>query len=191
MNYRHNKELVIAKGMELFWEKGFHYLGVDEICRETGMTKGAFYNSFKSKEQFLLITLESYGDLIESHLKNQLSKGKSKAFNKLINLYKGMLESQPQNNFKGCFVNNMMSEMGTLNANISKLSAEQFDRFINVIEPTVQSAQNDGDFDENLSSRQLTEVIHSAFFGFLTRSKSIKMSTHKPMILLLNTLKNK
>ncbi|OJJ20166.1 hypothetical protein BKI52_16980 [marine bacterium AO1-C] len=191
MNHRHNKEIVIAKGMELFWNEGFHSLGVDKICRETGMTKGAFYNAFKSKEQFLLTTLKSYGDLIESHLQTQLANDTFSAFDKLVNLYKDMLESQLQNGFKGCFVNNMMSEMSTLNENVSKLSDEQFKRFIKVIEPTVKQAQNDGDFDDNLSAKQLSEIIHTTFFGFLTRSKSLKLSTHEPMVLFLNTLKIK
>jgi len=191
MNHRHNKEKVIAKGMELFWNEGFHSLGVDKICRETGMTKGAFYNAFKSKEQFLLTTLKAYGDLIEAHLKNQLSNNTSSAFDKLVALYKDMLESQLQNGFKGCFVNNMMSEMATLNANVSKLSDEQFNRFIKVIEPTVQQAQNEGDFEDNLSAKQLAEIIHTMFFGFLTRAKSLKLSTHESMVLFLHALKNK
>lgn len=191
MNQRHDRELVVKKGMELFWNKGFHHLGVDEICRETGMTKGAFYNAFKSKEQFLLITLESYGDHIEAHLKKQLSIGKLKAFNKLRKLYSEMLGVQPQHGFRSCFVNNMMSEMGALNSKVSKLSAEQFNRFVEVIESTVREAQNDGDLDDSLSARQLTEIIHTAFFGFLTRSKSMRLSTHKLMVLFLNSMKSK
>jgi len=191
MNHRHDKEKVIAKGMELFWNEGFHSLGVDKICRETGMTKGAFYNAFKSKEQFLLTTLKAYGDLIEAHLKTQLSNNTASAFDKLVALYKEMLESQLQNGFKGCFVNNMMSEMATLNMNVSKLSDEQFNRFIKVIEPTVQQAQNDGDFEDNLSAKQLAEIIHTMFFGFLTRAKSLKLSTHEPMVLFLHALKSK
>lgn len=190
MNQRHDRELVVKKGMELFWNKGFHHLGVDEICRVTGMTKGAFYNAFKSKEKFLLITLESYGDLIEAHLKNQLSKGKSKAFDKLLKLYSEMLKVQPQHGFRSCFVNNMMSEMGALNSKVSKLSAEQFNRFVEVIESTVREAQNDGDLDDSLSARQLTEIIHTAFFGFLTRSKSMRLSTHRFMVLFLNSMKS-
>lgn len=191
MNYRHNREAVIAKGMELFWVKGFHNLGVDTICRETGMTKGAFYNAFKSKERFLLTTLESYGDLIVTYLQSQLLKNKSKAFDRLIALYKGMLTTQPDNKFKGCLVNNMMSEMGALNKVVAEMSAQQFERFINVIEPTILEAQKDGDFDSLLNSKQLSEIIHTAFFGFLTRSKSIKSPTHELMILFLNVLNNR
>ena len=191
MNQRHNRELVIAKGIDLFWGKGFHNLGVDEICRETGMTKGAFYNAFKSKEQFLLTTLEAYGDLIETHLGSQLQKGNTKAFTKLKRLYKSMLESQEENNFKGCLVNNTMSEMGALNQTVSNLTAIQFERFVKAIEPTVREAQIQGDLDKAIPSSQLSEIIHTAFFGFLTRSKSANSDTATLMIKFLNTIKLK
>lgn len=190
MNQRHNREKVLSKGMDLFWRKGFYNSGVDEICRETGMTKGAFYNAFKSKEQFLLATLRAYGDLIESHLQSNLQKGKTKAFTKLQRLYQGMLESQANFNFKGCLVNNTMSEMGALNQNVSNLTSVQFERFVQAIEPTVREAQLQGDLKGNMPSSQLADIIHTVFFGFLTISKSGNLSTPKLMTIFLNTIKS-
>jgi TetR/AcrR family transcriptional repressor of nem operon len=54
MNIKHDKEKVLKKGVELFWCKGYNNLGVEEICKSTGITKGSFYNSFKSKENLEL-----------------------------------------------------------------------------------------------------------------------------------------
>ena len=54
MNIKHDKENVLKTGLSLFCNKGYNSLGIDEICKVTGMTKGAFYNAFKSKEQFLI-----------------------------------------------------------------------------------------------------------------------------------------
>jgi len=190
MNYKHNKDNVIKKGMELFWIKGFHNLGINEICKETGMTKGAFYNSFKSKETFLLTTIDAYGELIVTHLQSQLKTSKLQAFDKLIELYKNMLTAQKKNSYRGCFVNNMMSEMGSLNKSVAELSAIQFNKFLKVIEPTVQEAQQNGHFNNTISSNILTEIIHTTFFGFLTRSKSTKNSGHILMTSFLNSLKN-
>ncbi len=189
MNYKHNKEKVVKKGMELFWVKGFHNLGINEICKETGMTKGAFYNSFESKESFLLTTINTYGELIVNHLQNQLNNSSLKAFDKLIELYKNMLTSQIENNYKGCFVNNIMSEMGSLNSSVAELSSQQFKNFLIVLEPTVKEAQLNGDLSNSISSDKLTEIIHTTFFGFLTRSKSTKDSGHLLMTSFLNSLK--
>ena len=39
--------------MFLFAEKGYEAVGVNEICKETGMSKGAFYHAFETKDGFL------------------------------------------------------------------------------------------------------------------------------------------
>lgn len=189
MNYKHNRELVIKKGVELFWINGYNNLGVDQICRQTGMTKGAFYNSFKSKELFLLATIESYGSLITDHLKTQLANDTLTAINALKCLYKEMLESQAQNNFKGCLVNNMMSEMAVSSNAISALTEIQFDSFVEAIEPTVKQAQLDNDLTKSIDSKLLTELIHTTFFGLLTRAKSRRGSGEALMESFINTLK--
>lgn len=190
MNYKHDKEKVIVNGMNLFWKKGYHNLGVDEICRETGMTKGAFYNSFKSKEQFLLSTIENYGDFIAGHLQNQLDRPDMKAFDRLLALYKDMMDAQTENNHLGCFVNNTMSELGTLNATVASATSNQFDKFLNAIEPTVREAQQDRDLTSVVDSKLLTEMIHTTFFGALTTSKGTKTSRFTIMKTFLQSLKN-
>ncbi|MEM8510158.1 MAG: TetR/AcrR family transcriptional regulator [Bacteroidota bacterium] len=191
MNYKHNKEDVITKGMHLFWAKGYHNLGVDAICRETGMTKGAFYNAFKSKEQFLLTTIENYGNLITAHLQNELANCETKAFDRLLHLYKGMLEAQPENNHIGCLVNNTMSELGILNSTVASATSYQFNKFLNVIEPTVKEAQQNQDLTQTIHSKLLTEIIHTTFFGVLTTSKTTKSSGYTIMETFLYALKNR
>jgi TetR/AcrR family transcriptional repressor of nem operon len=188
VNYKHNKEEVIKKGIELFWSKGYYNLGVDEICRTTGMTKGAFYNSFKSKEQFLLITIESYGNFIAEHLQSQLID-KQNPFDRLLTLYKGMLEAQTENNHMGCFVNNTMSELGALNVSVASITSEQFDKFLNVIEPTVREAQLNQELIDSIDSKLLTQIIHTTFFGVLTTSKSTKTSGYSIMETFIHSLK--
>lgn len=191
MNHKHDKETVIHKGMHLFWLNGYHNLGIDKICKETGMTKGAFYNSFKGKEFFLLEVIESYGNLISSHLQKQLSDLSIRPFDRINNLYTDMLLVQPESEYRGCLVNNMMSELGALNTVVAEVASAQFEKFVNVIEPTVLQAQQNGELDKSLNSKLLTEIIHTTFFGILTRSKSTKSLHLNIMTDFLNLLKNK
>jgi TetR/AcrR family transcriptional regulator, transcriptional repressor for nem operon len=174
MNYKHDKEAVIVKGMNLFWVYGYHNMGIDKICSETGMTKGAFYNTFKSKENFLLTIIEAYGDFISAHLQKTLSDDRKPAITRLRNLYKEMLKVQPESEYRGCLVNNMMSELGALNSSVAELVSTQFEKFIQVIEPTVAEAQKAGDLDKSLDSKLMAELIHTSFFGMLTRAKSTR-----------------
>ncbi len=193
MNIKHDKEKVLEKGVQLFWCKGYSNLGVDEICKTSGMTKGAFYNAFKSKENFLLSCIEAYGAMNTNHLTNQLNDNKRKAIDSLLNMYVNMLEDQPKQDFNGCMTNNIMSEIGSINEAVGNATAQAFESLLDVIEPVVQKAQKEGDISSSLNSKSVTELVHSSFFGILTRVKSTKdyqkaISTMTLLIISLKTI---
>ena len=191
MNVKHDKEKVIQIGVNLFCSKGYSNLGIDEICKTTGMTKGAFYNAFKSKEQFLLTTMYAYGEMTVNHLSKRLNHNNSKAIDRLQSMYENMFDMQPNNKYTGCMINNIMSELGATNELVSKATAVEFDNFLSVIEPIVLEAQKDGDLIDSVNSSAITELLHSTFYGSLTRAKSTRESNHgkQTMTLLIKTLK--
>ena len=195
MNIKHDKEQVLKTGLGLICNKGFNSLGVDEICKVTGMTKGAFYNAFKSKENFLLEGLKVYGEMTVKRLTSQLSKESNKplAIDRLKDLYDSMFEAQPKNNFMGCMVNNIMSELGSYNHTVGSVAAIEFNSFVEAIEPCVKEAQGDGDLTLSIDSKTLTELLHSTFYGALTITKSMQdhIQGKRMMQTLLNTLQNK
>ncbi|TXK86951.1 helix-turn-helix transcriptional regulator, partial [Parageobacillus sp. SY1] len=60
------KEKIIETSIELFDRKGFKETSVQEIVEAIGVTKGAFYYYFKSKEELLKDICISYiEDLLE------------------------------------------------------------------------------------------------------------------------------
>jgi TetR/AcrR family transcriptional repressor of nem operon len=192
MNLKHDKEKVLITGLNLFCQKGYSNLGIDEICKTTGMTKGAFYNSFKSKEQFLLEAISAYSEQNIKRIEKKLQPDNHlSALERLEQFYIQMLEAQPKNNFSGCFINNMMSELGFINDNVGALTAQEFDKFIDAITPTVAEAQKKNELINTIPARAITELLHATFYGILTRIKSSRdypqgIATFN---LLLNNLK--
>jgi TetR/AcrR family transcriptional repressor of nem operon len=187
LNQKHNREEVLKKGLAMLCNKGYNSLGVDEICKVTGMTKGAFYNAFKSKEQFLKDAISFYSENNINRIKLQLQPTeKHSAFERLQLFYTKMLEVQPKVNFTGCFINNIMSEMGFTSEIIGSVSNIEFYKFIDAIEPTIVEAQMNGEITSDINSRQIAELIHSTFYGVLTIAKS--SHNYKQSILTINLL---
>lgn len=60
------KRKLVQTAIELFAREGFDKVTVDEICRKVGVTKGAFYNHFKSKDE---VILEEFKIMDEHYLK--------------------------------------------------------------------------------------------------------------------------
>jgi AcrR family transcriptional regulator len=48
------RQAIFDTAITLFAKKGYDKVTVDDICEKVGVTKGAFYNHFKSKDQIIL-----------------------------------------------------------------------------------------------------------------------------------------
>src|SRR4051812_23153221 len=62
------EKAIIASGMKLFAGKGFSSTSILEIAAESGISKGAFYLHFKSKDDLLFSILEYIFDTVESSI---------------------------------------------------------------------------------------------------------------------------
>ena len=54
------KQLIMDKALELFAEQGFEATSVQQITEHCGISKGAFYLSFKSKDELILAMIDHF-----------------------------------------------------------------------------------------------------------------------------------
>lgn len=52
------RERIIVAAHDLFYEGGFHAIGLDRIIGDVGVTKTTFYNHFESKDDLVVAVLE-------------------------------------------------------------------------------------------------------------------------------------
>ncbi|MBM7648587.1 AcrR family transcriptional regulator [Bacillus ectoiniformans] len=77
------KRRLIEESMKLFAEKGFATTSIQEIAKVCGISKGAFYLHFKSKEELLLAVLNYYFELLFEKL-NEIEEEKLSPREKFI-----------------------------------------------------------------------------------------------------------
>ncbi|WP_242221131.1 TetR/AcrR family transcriptional regulator [Bacillus cereus group sp. BfR-BA-01380] len=65
---KEKERLIIETAIKLFAMKGVNATSIQEIVTECGISKGAFYLYFKSKDTLVLATLEYYYDQIQNKL---------------------------------------------------------------------------------------------------------------------------
>ncbi|TDR31871.1 TetR/AcrR family transcriptional regulator [Hydromonas duriensis] len=177
MNQKHDRQEALEKGLQLLCENSYHNIGVNLICQQTGMTKGAFYNAFKSKENFLIEVLNVFAQSSLERIRYQLSfPPEQPAVERLKNFYIQMLEQQPSLNFAGCFVNNIMSELGAQNEAVAECTSLLFNSFVLAIQPCVLEAQEQGAFDKNLSAKDIAQLLHASFYGALTCARGLRQN---------------
>lgn len=54
------KQLILEKALELFAKQGFKATSVQQITEQCGISKGAFYLSFKSKDELILALIDHF-----------------------------------------------------------------------------------------------------------------------------------
>lgn len=54
------KTKILEAALRLFSTRGYNAASVDDICREAGISKGAFYHHFKSKQALFLALLDGW-----------------------------------------------------------------------------------------------------------------------------------
>jgi len=90
------KEHILLIASSLFLQRNFKEVTMKEIVKETGLSKGAFYHYFESKEQLFLEVLDYFFQTIErnyeSYSKESLQQFYNDYANETIRLTKNYLQ---------------------------------------------------------------------------------------------------
>ncbi len=65
---------IIEAAIKLFSTRGFNAASVDDICKEAGISKGAFYHHFESKQLLFLALLDGWLETIDSAIEASKDK---------------------------------------------------------------------------------------------------------------------
>lgn len=79
---RETKNKILKAAMDCFSSKDYELTGVDEICERAGITKGAFYYHFNTKQDLLLELLNQWMEKIGNILGS--AKQESKDFTSIF-----------------------------------------------------------------------------------------------------------
>lgn len=71
------KQLIMEKALELFAEQGFELTSVQQITEHSGISKGAFYLSFKSKDELILALIDQFMSQMISNIDFQVTSPQS------------------------------------------------------------------------------------------------------------------
>ena len=93
------KQLIMERALELFAEQGFEPTSVQQITEHCGISKGAFYLSFKSKDELIVALIDQFMSQMISNTDYQVTNMQNNELS-LYNFYFTMFQaSQKHSNF--------------------------------------------------------------------------------------------
>lgn len=118
------RDRLIETGMTLFYQQGFHAVGLDQILDEVGVTKTTFYNHFESKDDLILAVLEMRDARErEEWIQTMRARGGDDPRSQLLALFDLLDDWFNESGFRGCMFMNAAAEFPSPNDPIHQAAA--------------------------------------------------------------------
>jgi TetR/AcrR family transcriptional regulator, transcriptional repressor for nem operon len=169
------KERLLASALELFSERSYANVGVQELCEHAGVKKGSFYYFFKSKQDLMLEALEHQSRAIGRMILTPAFCSNLPPLERIERLFHLTYEFQKAmkektGRVRGCFFGNLALELSTQDESIRHRLDRIFRTAITSIEKTVQDAVSAGDLAD-IDVAATAEAILAYWEGVIMLAK--------------------
>ena len=84
---------IMDSASKLFSTRGFNTASVDDICEEAGISKGAFYHHFESKQALFLALLDGWLQAIDNAIEASKDKTAPETFTQMTEAFPAIFET--------------------------------------------------------------------------------------------------
>ncbi|MEM6530436.1 MAG: TetR/AcrR family transcriptional regulator, partial [Chloroflexota bacterium] len=113
-----NREKVVQQAMNVFWEHGYEATSISDLTEATSLKPGSLYNTFGSKHELYLESLDFYEKHVGSSLFAVLDEPVS-GLEAIRQLFSQLIESSRVDP-RGCFMHNAIMERSTCDEDVEQ-----------------------------------------------------------------------
>ncbi|MEH6377924.1 TetR/AcrR family transcriptional regulator [Streptomyces sp. KLMMK] len=157
---RATRARVLSSAVQLFYERGVHTVGVDEIARHAGASKLTIYRNFGSKEGLVEAVLEYRSEHIHRWLVTHL-EGVPAGRERVLALFDLLTRWYARDGYCGCAVINAAVETRHLDGPVRQLPRAHLTRYRELLEELLAGAGAGAGRAETLA-RHLLILIEGA-----------------------------
>ena len=158
-------------GLETLYTNGFNASSVQDITAAAGVPKGSFYNHFASKEDFGVVAVQRYIQVLSPKL--QILQDQNIApLERLRLFYSDLIASlEAQQCQRGCLLGNFGAELSDQYPAIRDSVSKAFEGWTSLVSAVILEAQQNGSVRSNTSPELLASFIINAWQGAAMRAK--------------------
>lgn len=166
-----DRNTVVLKAMELFWDYGYTHTSLDALCEATALNRSSLYNAFGSKLGLFTEALARYAEGPAFEVVEPLTRERgATALRQFLGGLCAFVES-PRGRCGCLFVKTAAEDMG-LDADVDRKVFAHFDGIRNGIARAYREALGDGTIESDLEPSAVADWLVTFVRGILTSSAS-------------------
>lgn len=183
---------IMEAAIKLFSTRGFTAASVDDICEEAGISKGAFYHHFETKQALFLALLEGWLKAIDNAIEASKDKTAPETFMQMTEAFPYLFETAGDG--LPMFLEFWMQ--ASRDKKIWDASIAPFRRYHKYFTTLIKKGVDEGSFvdvDPELTSRMIVSTAMGLLLQSLLDPKGAKWEkvARDSTNLLINSLLNK
>ncbi len=157
------KAKIVKAARVVFAKKGYHDATMDDVAREVGVSKGALYSYFRSKEDFLKeISLEVHltlrKTLSEASKTSNLQEAIEHVYSTIIEKYRGNLHTHFE-----------IISLASHDVRIRNIVFKNYQKDVQAAETFVEQQKKNGAIQEDADAHLLAELFTALYLGMIAK----------------------
>lgn len=170
-----NRDYVVKVVADLFLEHGFASTSMDEVVKQSGVSKSNIYYHFRSKDELTLAVLESYISSLQRLFQEHVLAERGALLPRLKHYIDLLIQDLVERDCAGgCPLISLMVEAGKTNESVRERLAQFFQQQTRVFTALLEEGKSQGEVRHDLPAHVLASLITSWLEGSLMLASIVK-----------------
>lgn len=171
------RDKILLESKALIFKHGFSGTSIDQILEKTGITKGAFFYHFKTKNALAMALIEEFATADKDKLNNALENTESlkgNSLNRLLQFIQEFIDAETdQNELPGCLYASFLYEPQQLAPEVLDYISETILHWRTVIGNLIQEVLKDHNTKYPVDVESLADHVTVVFEGAFIVSRAL------------------
>ena len=168
---QYDRDEVLEKATDLFWEKGFEATSMNEMVVRSSLNKHSLYSEFGDKEKLFIECIDYYISKSNRVVIDILTK-KPLGLSNIEAFFDNRVNYAASEDCKGCLIVNSVTEKEILSEEINLKVKSFISKFKAVFYNCLQAAQDKNEISEDKDCKTLADYLVCFTFGLVNIGKN-------------------
>ncbi len=186
----YDREEVLEKTTDLFWEKGFEATSMNEVVARTGLNKHSLYSEFGDKEKLFIDCIDYYSSNSSRFVRDILAR-KPLGLSNIEAFFENRVSYAASDDCKGCLIFNSVTEKETLSKEINLRIKSRVSKIKALFYNCLKAAQERKEISVDKDCKALADYLTCFTCGLVNfgKNETNKKELRKMVDVALSTVR--